>query len=115
MPPVARESLRAEGSAVLRGWHTRSARLCWAYHPEVEHPSMTTATAEDAARIPFASRGSANRHNAEGFTLVDPDGVSYRIKYWKIETVRHYPAAHGVGNGEEQVQFCTTDRFEFTL
>ena len=76
---------------------------------------MTTATAEDAARTPFASRGSANRHTAEGFTLVDPDGVSYRIKYWKIETVRHYPAAHGVGNGEEQVQFCTTDRFEFTL
>jgi hypothetical protein len=28
--------------------------------------------------------------------------------------VRHYPAS-GAGSGEEQVQFCTTDRFEFTL
>jgi hypothetical protein len=76
---------------------------------------MTTAAAEDAARTPFASRSGSQRQIAEGFTLVDRDGVSYRIKYWRIETVRHYPAVEGGGGGEEQVQFCTADRFEFTL
>jgi hypothetical protein len=76
---------------------------------------MTTAAVEDAARTPFASRSGSQRQIAEGFTLVDRDGVSYRIKYWRIETVRHYPAVEGVGGGEEQVQFCTADRFEFTL